>query len=139
MNLVRKNYNPFLSDIFDSLIEKNEDFESNYSKPAVNIADNKDSFEVDLAIPGIDKKDIKINLEKNMLSIASEKEEKAENDNKNFTHREFSYNKFCRTFSIPKSVDQNKIIAKYENGILNVVLPKKEEAKLEINKEIKIA
>lgn len=138
MNLVRRNYNPFLSDIFDNLIERNENFERNCYAPAANVSENKDSFAVDIAVPGIDKKDIKINLEKNMLSIASEIEEKKESKKTNFTHKEFSYSKFCRTFTVPKSVDQNKIKAKFENGILNIILPKKEEAKIEINKEIKI-
>ena len=139
MNLVKRNYNPFLSDFFDNLIERNENFEKDYSAPAVNIIENKDTFEVDMAVPGIDKKDIKINLEKDMLSIASEIEEKKEEEKVNYSHREFSYSKFCRTFSVPKSIDQNKIKAKFENGILNIILPKKEEAKIGINKEIKIA
>lgn len=138
MNLIRRNYNPFLSDVFDNFIEKNESFARNCSSPAANIIENKDSFEVDLAVPGFNKKDIKINLEKNLLSIASKNEENAEKKETNFTHKEFSYSKFCRTFSLPKSVDPNKIEANFDNGILSVILPKKEEAKVEINKEIKI-
>lgn len=138
MNLVRRNYSPFISDIFDNLIERSDNFERKCSSPAVNIIENKDFFQVDVAVPGIDKKNIKINLEKNLLSISSEAEEKNESEKVNFTHKEFSYSKFCRTFSVPKSVDSNKIEAKFEKGVLNIILPKKEEEKIEINKEIKI-
>jgi len=139
MNLVKRNYSPFMSDIFDNLTERSENLEGNCFSPAANIIENKESFEVDIAVPGMDKKNIKINLEKDLLSISSEVEEKKESKKVNFTHKEFSYSKFCRTFSVPKSVDSNKIEASFENGVLNIILPKKEEAKIEINKEIKIS
>ena len=99
--------------------------------PAVNIKETSDSFEVEMAAPGMEKKDFKVELEGNMLSISSEKQEEYENkDNENYSRKEFSYKSFFRSFDLPKEVvDADKIKAKYENGLLHLSIPKKEEAK----------
>ena len=108
--------------------------------PSVNIKESTDEFEVELAAPGLDKSDFNIELNRDILTISSEK--KIENEIKEgqqFARREFSYQSFSRTFTLPNTVDNEKIKAKYENGILRVMIPKKEEAKPKPPKQISIA
>lgn len=98
------------------------------SAPAVNIMENDKSFELELSVPGRAKKDFNIEIDDNLLSISSEvkSENKVEKDN--YTRREFGFSSFKRSFTLPESVDSEKIDAIYENGILKFSLPKKEEA-----------
>jgi HSP20 family protein len=106
----------------------------------VNIKESTDEFEVELAAPGLDKKDFNIELNNDMLTISSEK--KIENEIKEgqqFARREFSYQSFSRSFTLPNTVDNEKIRAKYENGILRVSIPKKDEAKPKPVKQIDIS
>jgi HSP20 family protein len=106
----------------------------------VNIKESTDEFEVELAAPGLDKKDFNIELNNDMLTISSEK--KIENEIKEgqqFARREFSYQSFSRSFTLPNTVDNDKIRAKYENGILRVSIPKKDEAKPKPVKQIDIS
>lgn len=124
--------NPFFSDVFDSLI--NDSFLSDKliaRVPAVNIAETENEFHVELAVPGLKKEDFKINLDKNVLSVAAEK--KAENieEGKKFSKREYSYNSFVRSFTLPESADQSKIEADYTDGILKLTVAKREEAKFQ--------
>ena len=108
--------------------------------PAVNIKENADAFKVEMAVPGFDKKDFKINLDHNVLTISSEK--KVENETKEgerFTRHEYSYQSFSRSFTLPEAANGDKISAKYENGILNVEIPKREEAKPKPMRQIAIA
>jgi len=142
MNLVRwNNKETGLSNIFDELI--NRDFFSNelfnYNKPSVNITESAKEFNIDVAIPGMNKKDFKINLEEDVLTISLEKEAKKEEKGKNYRRREFSYGTFSRSFSLPENIETEKINAKYEDGILKVNLPKKEESKMNVNKTIDIS
>lgn len=99
--------------------------------PAVNIKETVNAFEVEMAAPGMTKKDFRIELENNVLTITSEKDvQHEEKDGEKYSRREFSYQSFQRTFTLPKEVvDEDKIEAKYENGVLHLVIPKKEEAK----------
>jgi HSP20 family protein len=108
------------------------------SVPAVNIVENKDDFRIEVAAPGLDKDDFKVEMENNVLSISSEKEKKNEVNDENYMRREFSYSSFCRTFTMPDSVDADKIKASHRNGILEIVIPKREEAKQKPKKQIKI-
>ena len=113
--------------------------ETNTTLPSVNIKEGSESFEVEMAAPGLVKKDFKIDLNNGVLTISSEK--KVENESRKgekFTRKEFSYQSFSRQFSLPNSVESEKITAKYENGILKVVIPKKEEAKSRISRTIEI-
>jgi HSP20 family protein len=98
------------------------------SMPAVNIAETDNEYRVELAAPGLDKKDFKIDLNKNVLIISSEKEAINEEKKENFMRREFSYNSFKRSFTLPETVNAEKIKAEHENGILRVHIPKKPEA-----------
>jgi HSP20 family protein len=105
--------------------------------PAVNVIENNDGFEIEVAAPGYNKSDFKINLNNNVLKIASEKEEKSDS-NKNYTKKEFSYSSFERTFTLPNSVESERIEASYLDGVLKVFIPKREEAKVRAPRSIEI-
>lgn len=108
--------------------------------PSVNIKESTDEFEVELAAPGFVKSDFNIELNRDTLTISSEK--KIENETKEgqeFARKEFSYQSFSRSFTLPNTADSDKIKARYENGILKVSIPKKEEAKPKPAKQIAIA
>ncbi|RYG18315.1 MAG: Hsp20/alpha crystallin family protein [Chitinophagaceae bacterium] len=106
--------------------------------PAVNICETADHFHVELAAPGLAKEDFKINLERKMLTISVQKESSNEEESKNFSRKEFSYSSFTRSFTLPDSADENAIEAKYNEGILKVDIPKKEEAK-NVTRQISIS
>jgi HSP20 family protein len=97
--------------------------------PAVNITENKDDFQVSLAVPGMKKDDFKIDVDGSMLTISSEKEESKEEKDKKFTRKEYNYSSFSRSFTLPEEINQERIEASYEDGVLKIVLPRKEEAK----------
>jgi len=139
MALVRFNQYPALTDLFETL-EKNffnneERFEGTI--PAVNIKEDKDKFILELAAPGMKKNDFHINVEKDVLTISSESKEEKEEKKENFARREFFYSTFKRSFNLPDTIDVENIKADYKNGILNIILPKKEETK--VTREIKIS
>lgn len=103
---------------------------TNTTLPSVNVKENAEAFIVELAAPGFDKSDFKIELNRNSLTVSSEKKlENETNEAEVFTKREFSYQSFSRSFSLPQIADGDKILASYENGILSVRIPKREEAK----------
>jgi HSP20 family protein len=104
---------------------------TNTTMPAVNIRETSDTYEVEVAAPGMKKEDFKVELDGSILTISSEKQHQEENsEDSRFYRREFSYQSFVRTFNLKKEVvDVEKIEAKYENGLLRLVIPKKEEAK----------
>ena len=106
--------------------------------PAVNITENKDQYLVSLAAPGLKKDDFKIDLDGNMLTISSEKEESKEEKDKTFTRQEYNYSSFSRSFTLPDEVNQEKIDAKYEDGVLKISLPRREDSKKTITKQIAI-
>ncbi len=97
--------------------------------PAVNITDNKDDFMVSLAVPGMKKDDFKIDVEGNMITISCEKEENKNEKEIKFTRKEYNYYSFSRSFTLPDEILKDKIEARYEDGVLKLFLPKKEEAK----------
>ncbi|RMG88562.1 MAG: Hsp20/alpha crystallin family protein [Bacteroidetes bacterium] len=130
-----------LSKIFENFF--NEDmmnFPTQFNKtvPAVNIRENEDGFSLEVAAPGLNKEDFSIELNDNVLVISSSKNTENEVNEDNYTRREFSYEAFQRAFTLPETVDVTKINAKYENGILVVDLPKKEEAKPQPARTIKV-
>ncbi|MBN2237790.1 MAG: Hsp20/alpha crystallin family protein [Bacteroidales bacterium] len=145
MSLIRfTNQFPSLFDRFfenDMIDWSNRHFsDTNTTLPSVNIVEDSESFEVEVAAPGFGKDDFRIELDNNVLSISSDK--KVENETKEgsrFTKKEFSYQSFRRSFTLPVTVENEKITAKYENGILNVFIPKKEEAKPKPIKQIAIS
>lgn len=112
---------------------------TNTTLPSVNIKEDENGFEVDMAAPGFEKKDFRIELINNLLTISSEKKVETETkEGQQFTRQEFSYQSFTRSFTLPNTVEGEKIQAKYENGILKVAIPKKEEAKPKPVKQIEI-
>lgn len=147
MTLIRRNENyPVLSNILNDFFRNDWlDFSNrNYSLtnttlPSVNIKESEEAFIVEMAAPGLDKNDFKISLNSRTLMISSEK--KSENEVKEdsqYSRREFSYQSFCRSFSLPESADAEKISARYENGILLVNIPKREEIKRNLERTIEI-
>jgi HSP20 family protein len=145
MTLMRfSNQHPSL---FDRIFE-NDLFDwsnRNYSTtsttlPSVNIKESRDGFEVEVAAPGLNKNDFKIELNHDLLTISSEKEiENETKEGQQFSLREFSYQSFNRSFTLPNSADSEKIGAKYEDGILRILIPKKEEARPKPARQIAIA
>lgn len=97
--------------------------------PAVNIVEDKNDYKVSLAVPGMKKDDFNIDVEGNMLTISSEKEESKEEKDEKYNRKEYSYSSFSRSFTLPEEVNKEKIEAKYEDGLLKLMLPKKEEVK----------
>ena len=99
------------------------------SHPAVNIAEKENEFTVELAAPGYKKEDFKIDVDGNVLTISSEKEEEKKEEESNYTRREYNYSSFSRSFTLPEDVNKDAIDARYQEGVLNIALPRKEEAK----------
>ncbi len=114
------------NDLFDTVVNTDN---RRATVPAVNISENAEGFKLQLAVPGMAKEDFKIAIDQDVLTIsASHKEEKAENTDR-YTRKEFSYNSFSRSFTLPENVNQEGILASYENGIMNIVLPKMQQTK----------
>lgn len=106
--------------------------------PAVNITEQKNDYLVSLAAPGLKKEDFKIDVDGNMLTISSEKEETKEEKDKKFTRKEYNYSSFSRSFTLPEEINKEKIEAKYEDGVLKISLPRREEAKKPAAKNIAV-
>jgi HSP20 family protein len=124
--------NPLFTDVFDSFLNDTFLGDRLVSRvPAVNIAETENEFHIELAVPGLKKEDFKINLEKNMLSISAETKTESTEGDKRYSKKEFNYNSFVRTFTLPDSVDHAKIEAEYTDGILKLNVAKKEEAKIQ--------
>jgi HSP20 family protein len=127
-------FNKPLLDLFDSGLASGR-----MSVPAVNITERKEDYLVSMAAPGLKKEDFKIDVEGNMLTISSEKEEENEEKDEKYTRQEYSYSSFERSFTLPDEVNKDKIDAHYQDGVLELVLPKKEEAKkMAISKKIEV-
>ncbi len=144
-NLSRFNNGSVLPDFFDLTRDwldwNNSNFSTTSSSiPAVNIRETSESFEVEMAAPGMSKKDFRIELDNNLLTISSvKKQENEQKEGDRYTKKEFSYQSFQRSFSLPKEVvDDEKIQARYEDGVLRLSIPKKEEAKPRPPKQISI-
>lgn len=146
MTLVKRNTDNWLPSIFDDMFKTDWiDGGSTQSRigtsvPAVNVKESDDFFTLEVAAPGKTKKDFNLELDNGTLTISSEErseEEKKENNGR-FTRREFSYNSFKRAFTLPETVDVEKISAQYKEGVLIVNLPKKEDAKVQAKRMIDI-
>ena len=102
----------------------NNGFEKTLSVPAVNITENDSEYNVSIAAPGMKKDDFKIELDGDVLTISAEKEETKEDEDKKYNRREYNYSSFSRSFTLPEQVKRDKIEANYEDGVLNLLLPK---------------
>lgn len=134
--MTSRRYNGFdLNSLFRNNIGINN---GNQNFPAVNIVEETERFRIEVAAPGYSKDDFKINIENDLLKIAVEKDQNNV-EGENFTRCEFYKGSFERTFVVGKAIDINKIDAKYENGILTIILAKKEEAKPQQPRSISIS
>lgn len=148
MNLVRFNnprYNVnrvLVDELFNNFFKNDyhEDFAKNCAaKPASNVFETEKEFKIEVLLPGFVKEDLQLNVHNNLLTVKVEKEKEENAEEYKYAHREFSATNFEKQYRLPKSVDVEKIGAKFENGILNIELPKKEEALEKAPVEIKIS
>ena len=139
MSLIKRNRNSFsaIPALVDDFLGRelfnwdNSHFSATQTTvPAVNIKESANAIEVEVAAPGMEKQDFKIQLNDNTLVISSQKEHNEEKQEEGYSRREFSYQSFQRSFILPKDVVNDEgIVARYENGVLHLTIPKKEEAK----------
>ena len=115
----------FNNDFFLMPMQMRRQMES--SVPAVNIRDKEKEYLIEVAAPGMKKEDFNIDMEQGMLTISSQKEEEKSEDNDNFRRREYNYSSFSRSFSLPDNVKPEDIKARYEDGVLKLTVPKREE------------
>ena len=131
MTLIKKHNSPIqgiFNSLFDSDIYGMPSYEHSLNTlPKVNLLENDNAFNIMLAAPGLNKNDFKLDLNKQVLKVSVQMSE--ENETLNFKKREFNYSSFTRSFNLPKSAKLDKVNARYKDGILNIEIPKKEEAK----------
>ena len=140
-SVIRPNLNSWIDDWFGR--DLSSMFSANFNRgmtlPAVNIKETGDAYFVEMAVPGMKKSDFDINIDNNVLSISTENELEHEDKEENYTRREFGYSSFKRSFTLPETVEDGKIAARYNEGILSIHLPKKDEAKQKPVRNIKIS
>lgn len=129
-------FSDLFNDFFDGVVSNN--ITKSFS-PSVNVKESDQEFKLELAAPGLSKDDFKINIENDMLNISAEKKEEQATQNEKYTRKEFSYSSFKRTFTLPETADREKISAAYDNGVMTLVIPKKDEARPKPLREIKIS
>lgn len=140
MTLAKWQNRPMFSEWFDPFLMNTPRTNTHHEcgcAPATNISETDEHFLIEMAAPGRMKEDFDIKLEKEMLSISTEKKE-TDDEKASYNRREFSADAFSRTFIIPKSVDVEKIVADYVNGVLSITLPKREDARVSLTRQISI-
>jgi HSP20 family protein len=137
--ITRRSFRPFYmpnffdDDFFPVLSNRSS------SMPSVNIREDEKDYVLELAVPGIDKNNLKIDINEDVLTISSENKSETEENKDGYKRKEFSYSSFCRSFYIPENVNRDKIEASYKDGILLVELPKQDEEKNKITRQVKIS
>lgn len=127
MNLIKWNYgNPVLTRIFNDVLEDSLWNNTRTWTPATNIISKEDGYQLELAVPGYNKNDIKVEVDKGVLHISTQQEKKNEESNEHYTRKEFMLSSFSKSFHLTDDIDEEKIAASFENGVLRVALPKKE-------------
>ncbi len=137
MSLIKFNKNrfPWFNDRIATWLDTDDFFADDFfirdkDLPAMNVKEHENDFEIELAVPGFSKKDIEVTMENEILHICAKSSKEEVEEEENYTRREFNYSSFDRKLQLPASVDQNeKVKAKYKDGILTLNLIKKEEAK----------
>lgn len=136
-SITRRNFRPFFPSLFDD-----DFFTANTSRPnslpAVNIREDEKNYILELAVPGMDKNDLKIDIDEDVLTVSSETQNEMEDKKDGYTRKEFSYSSFVRSFYIPENVNKDQINANYKEGILTVSFPKQEEVQ-KVTKQVKIS
>ncbi len=107
--------------------------------PSANIKERAGDFKIDLAAPGMDKKDLSIEVENGVLTVSGERKEAAKEENEKLTRREFHYGSFKRSFSLPESADAENISALYQDGVISLTIAKRDDYKQKSKKQIEIA
>jgi HSP20 family protein len=144
MTLIKKSDWPFLtngtwlSDFFDTDRFFDSDWMKKQSMPAVNVKESDRGFEIEVAAPGLSKKDFNIKVEDRILTISSEKKEEKEEKEKDYTRKEFSYSSFSRSFALPENVNEEDVKAQYTDGVLRLNLTKKALPKGKETKAIEV-
>ena len=129
---------PGFNDVFDSIFNDTFFADRMVTRvPAANISETADHYHVELAAPGLKKEDFKLSLERGILSISVEKRIEDKQEGRSYTKREYSYSSFVRSFTLPESADENGIQATYNDGVLTIDIPKREEAK-SVSRQIEI-
>jgi len=138
---INKSYVPvFWDDFFNDNFFGYGNGERNGSrKPSVNIVEENNAYQIEMAVPGLSKKDIRIDLDNDLLTISYEKEESKDETSRNYLKREFSFASFSRSFQLPDTIDSENIKANHTDGILSISLPKKEEVVTKAQKSIEIS
>lgn len=136
-----KTFNSLFEDLFQNIPSTymKNDWNAAFSNGfvPVNIRETAEAYEVEVVAPGMDKSEFKVNIENNLLTISGEKKTENKEETERQVKREFSFRAFSRSFTLDDTIDSSRIAAKYENGILHLTLPKKEEVKI-VPKEISI-
>jgi len=137
--ITRRSYRPFyMPDFFENDFLPVFSNKTN-SLPAVNVREDDKNYVLDLAVPGIEKNELKIDINEDILTISSETKNETDENKDGYRRKEFSYTSFCRSFYIPENVNREKIEANYKDGVLTVELPKQKEEKNKITRQIKIS
>lgn len=148
MTLLKKSTMPsLLTDRWlTDFVDTSRFFDSDWMKlnaapalPAVNIKETEKEFMIEMAAPGMTKKDFEISIENGILNISAENKMEKEEKEENYTRREFNYTNFTRSFTLPENINEEKIVANYEDGILKLHLSKKQMTKLPPKKEIMVS
>jgi len=140
MNIIRKT-TPWFPSLFDEFFTRDFGIDlapRTYQTPAVNVTEKENAFHMELVAPGKEKKDFDVELEEDTLTISTTTDQESNEDNSQFTRREFDYASFQRSFRIPETIDTKNIKANYKNGLLSIILPKRKEAIPEPKKQIEI-
>lgn len=143
MNLIKRNsFAPSSTSLLDDFFTRDlfdwSRTEGNGMVPRVNIREDNDAFHVEISAPGMKKEDFNVELDNDMLTVSSEVSDRQEEEKHSYTRREFSYHSFRRSFYLPNTVEVEKIDASYHDGILSLMIPKKDEAKKKPVKTISI-
>jgi HSP20 family protein len=137
---MRLSHDPVMRMLMSNFMNQEQETERKCSwRPATNVTENKEAYQIEMAVPGFRKEDFKLSMEKFVLTVSTEldNEQKSDaGDEQKYRMREFGRRNFCRSFSMPETVDQDSIKAEYVNGILTITLPKKEEVK--VSREIQV-
>ncbi len=130
---------PSFSSIVEDFFKDDEGFfpflRSDFTMPAVNVSEKEDKWELEAAVPGMEKDDFDVKVEKGVLRISAEKELSSEVKEENYMRKEFNFSSFSRSFWLPDNIREDGIEAHYEKGILRVVIPKKE---ISVQKDVKV-
>lgn len=133
-----KTFSNVLDEIFNRSLGDFVGFDSTHTVPAVNIRETDEQYILEMAAPGFDKSDFNVQLDNNQLVLSAEKKTEDEKTEGKYARKEFHFEKFSRSFTLPETADINKIDAQYDKGVLHLHIAKKEEAKVQPAKTIEI-